>query len=53
MKLKVYRVPLTEDLYKKYKHLCIEMDLSLPKQTAALIKEFVAIQEENKQRMGK
>jgi len=40
-----FRVPNT--LYKNYKLLCIELDLSIPKQTAALIKAFVETQEHN------
>lgn len=40
-KYKVYRVMLTEELYKQYKMLCVQKDLSMPKQTAALIKEFM------------
>ena len=46
-KYKVYRVLLTEELYKRYKHLCVDLDLSMPKQTAALIKEFIEMQEQN------
>jgi len=44
------RIPNT--LLMQYKILCVEKDLSVPKQTAALIKNFVDIQEENKKRTG-
>ena len=51
MKQKVYRVYLPEDLFIKYKVLCVENKLSMPKQTQALIRNFMDIQEENKKRM--
>lgn len=51
MKLKVYRVYIPEDLFKKYQHLCIDLDLSMPKQTTILIRHFVEIQEENQKRL--
>lgn len=35
-------------LYKKYKAICVEKDLSMPKQTAELIRKFVEIDEMNK-----
>jgi len=40
-----FRVP--QVLFKKYKILCTKKDLSITKQTAALIKNFVDIQEDN------
>jgi hypothetical protein len=51
MKEKEMRFRVSENLYKRYKLLCTEKDLSIPKQTAALIKNFVEIQEENSQRI--
>lgn len=47
----IVRIRVNEELYKRYKIVCIEKDLSVPKQTAALIKNFVEIQEENNQRI--
>lgn len=46
MKEAVVRIRIPIDLYKKFKHLCIDKDLSVPVQTANLIKEF--IENENK-----
>jgi hypothetical protein len=40
------RIPLS--VYKKYKHICVENELSLPKQTTSLIKCFIEIDETNK-----
>jgi len=40
-----FRVPL--DLYKRYKILCIDMELSITKQSVALIENFIKIQEDN------
>jgi len=45
------RIPAT--LWLDFKLFCVENNLSLPKQTAALIKSFMEIQKENKERMGK
>jgi len=41
------RVRIPKDLYKRYKLLCVEGDLSVPKQTAEIIRHFVEIQESN------
>ncbi len=41
------RIP--KEILKKYKILCIEKNLSLPKQTAALIKGFCENLERNKE----
>ena len=51
MKEKEMRFRVSENLYKRYKLLCVEKELSIPKQTAALIKNFVEIQEENNHRI--
>jgi hypothetical protein len=40
-----FRIP--SSIYKRYKLICVQMDLSIPKQTSELIKKFVEIQEEN------
>lgn len=47
MEEKVIRMRVHPVLYKKYKIICAHYDLSMPKQTAALIREFVKIQEVN------
>jgi hypothetical protein len=40
-----YRIE--NSIYKRYKMICIEMELSITKQTADIIRQFVEIQEEN------
>lgn len=48
------RVRISEELYKRYRVLCAEMGLSIPKQTAELIRKFIEItQENNKKIQGK
>ena len=51
MSSKVVRMIIPDDLYKRYKVLCVQKDLSLPKQTAELIKKFVELQENNNERL--
>jgi len=51
MENKELRVQIPKDLHTKFKILCIEMDLSMPKQTAQLIEQFVTIQEDNLKKM--
>ena len=41
------RILMPEDIYKRFKILCIYKDLSVPKQTAELIRKFVEVQEKN------
>ncbi len=48
MKDKILHIRIPEDILKRFKILCIEMDLSAPVQTTAIITQFVAIHEENK-----
>ena len=50
MKYHEMRVRIPNDVYKNYKLICVELDLSIPKQLTALISEFVMVQLENKQR---
>lgn len=38
---KFLRVRIREELYKKYKIKCIQLNISLPHQTEKIIKEFV------------
>jgi predicted transcriptional regulator YheO len=51
MESKELRVQIPKELHTKFKILCIEMDLSMPKQTAQLIENFVTIQEDNLKKM--
>lgn len=44
----IMRVRLPTDLYKEYKKLCVDLDLSLPAQTESLICNFVTIHKQNK-----
>lgn len=53
MKEKILRIRMPFDLFKRLSHICIEKQLSLTKQTCALVKEFVSIQEENEKRIKK
>jgi len=46
-KEKEMRVRIDYGIFRRYKVLCAEMDLSLPKQTQALIEHFVKVQSEN------
>ncbi len=52
MKTHEMRFAIPKDVYKKYKILCTKMDLSIPKQTAQLIENFITIKE-NDMRMLK
>lgn len=47
MKTYEMRFRINEDLYKKYKILCIQKNLSIPKQSVELIRKFVEIAEKN------
>jgi len=47
MKQLELRVRLTAELLHRYQIVCVKNKLSLPKQTAAIIKDFVEIQERN------
>jgi hypothetical protein len=51
--MKIYRVYLEDELFKEYKKLCVDKDLSIPKQTAAIIRQFVNMQKENDKRFLK
>lgn len=39
---------IDEDLWIKYKMICVEKKLSLPKQTAQLIEQFIVWDQRNK-----
>lgn len=47
MREKFLTVRMPADLVKRYRVLCVKMELSVPKQTAELIRAFVEIQEQN------
>ena len=47
MREKILRVRIPDELYKRYKILCVHRDLSLPKQSIELINNFVDVQEKN------
>jgi hypothetical protein len=51
MEYKELRVRIPMELYKRYKHVCVEKCLSMPKQSTFLIRNFVEIQESNDQRL--
>lgn len=48
---RIVRIRVPDVLFKKYKMICVEKDLSIPKQTAQLIRKFIEIDEENKRLM--
>jgi hypothetical protein len=51
MTLKEVRIMISPVLYKQYKILCVEKDLSIPKLTAQLIKNFIDLNEGTKKLM--
>ena len=51
MAIKEVRMIIPEELWKRYKILCVQQNLSLPKQTTELIKKFVEIQENNNEKL--
>ena len=53
IKFAYLRVRLPHKIYKRFKLQCVAKDLSLAKQTEALIRKFVEIQEENDRALGK
>lgn len=48
---KVIRIRIPNVLYKKFKIVCAQNDLSIPKQTAQIIRNFIEIDESNKKMM--
>ena len=44
-----FRMPLS--LFKRYKCVCVEKNLSIPKQTLEILRKFVEVQEENIEKM--
>jgi hypothetical protein len=53
MRDKILRLRIPYELFTRYKILCIQKELSLPKQTAELIRKFVEIHEENYDKIRK
>lgn len=51
MNTKELRVRVPVSLAKRYRMICVSKELSLPKQTAELIRKFVEVQEENEKRI--
>lgn len=50
---RMVRMRIHPILYKRYKLICVKNNLSMPKQTAELIRKFVEIQESNDKLVGK
>jgi len=53
MDYKELRFKISAELFKKFKLICVEKDLSLPKQTSELLRKFVEIDEQNKKLIKK
>jgi hypothetical protein len=49
---KVLRIRIHPHLFKRFQIICVQKDLSIPKQTAALIRMFVEMQEQNEKMMA-
>jgi hypothetical protein len=45
------RIRIDHELFQRYKIVCIKNDLSIPKQTHEIIKNFVDIQESNLEKL--
>lgn len=52
LKEHIVRIRISRHLYKRFKILCAVKDLSMPKQTAELIRKFVEVQEENDKKLS-
>lgn len=50
---KEMRFLLEKKLTKRFRVICAQLELSVPKQMAELIRNFVEIQEENLKNIGK
>lgn len=53
MEERMVRMRIHPLLYKRYKLICVKNGLSMPKQTAELIRKFVEVQEQNDKILGK
>jgi hypothetical protein len=47
------RVRIPDEIFKRFKVHCIEMNVSIPKQLTEFVRKFVEIQDKNKELMGK
>lgn len=47
MKERMVRVRLSDELYKRFKLICVNKDLSITKQFGQVVQGFIEIQEEN------
>ncbi len=47
------RVKLSGDVLKRFKILCINNELSIPKQMSEIVRNFVEIHEENNEKIKK
>ncbi len=47
MTQKIVRIRIDEHIFKDYKLLCVDLDLSIPKQTEKLIEQFLQVQKNN------
>ena len=48
---KIIRIRMDDEVFKRFKVLCAEMDLSIPQQTKKLIEQFIKVQSENLNRL--
>jgi len=51
MSEKIIRIRMDDEVFKRFKVLCAEMDLSIPQQTKKLIEQFIKVQSENLNRL--
>jgi len=51
MSEKIIRISMDDEVFKRFKVLCAEMDLSIPQQTKKLIEQFIKVQSENLNRL--
>lgn len=47
MDKKQHKFMINEDVLKSYKHLCIDLDISMGLQTEQLILQFIQVQKDN------
>ena len=52
-KKKWLRVMLDDDLMRNFKIICLEMNLSVPKQFSEIVRKFVEVQKENVEKLKK
>lgn len=47
MRERVIRMRIPEDLYKRFLHICVDRQLTAPKQMTELLRKFVEVTEQN------